>query len=270
MAELITSFANPTVKRVRALADRKHRRQQGAFVVEGLQPVWRAVTSGWSIDTIVTAPDLLTNGPAREMVAEQGRRGVRVVEVSREVFIRLSDRDGPAGLLAVVRGSVGPLAGFRPGTGPVVALHRAGNPGNVGTIVRTADAAGAGGVALVGPSADPFAPSAVKASMGSLFSVPLARGEAADDLLAWAGAAGRTVLAVTGHARGHLWDSALDPGAVLLFGSEGDGLPGDVADRCAAQVSIPMQGTAESLNLAAAVAVVLYELKRRRDATSLD
>lgn len=266
MDEVITSFANPTVKRIRALADRKHRRREGAFAVEGLQPVWRAVSSGWPVALVVVAPELLANRAALGMVAEQERRGTAVVRVSAEVFGRLSDRDGPAGLIAVIRGAVGDLDGFRPEpAGPVVALLRAGNPGNVGTILRSADAAGAAGLILVGASADPLGPAAVKASMGSLFAVPLAHASTADEVLEWADAAGRAVVAVTGHTDHTLWESPLDVDPVLLFGSEGDGLPDDVAARCHQQVSIPMQGTAESLNLAIAASVALYELKRRRD-----
>src|SRR5699024_4539824 len=111
--ETITSFANPTVKRIRSLAHRKHRRREGLFVVEGLQPVGRAVTSGWPIEMLVTAPGLLSNTAARQMVEAQRTAGTAVIETSREVFDHLSDRDGPAGLLAVVRGTVPDLADFR-------------------------------------------------------------------------------------------------------------------------------------------------------------
>lgn len=274
MDEVITSFANPTVKRVRQLADRKHRRREGAFVVEGLQPVWRAVTSGWPVDTLIVAPELLTNEPSRGMVDQQRAGGVRVLLVSRAVFEHLSDREGPAGLAAIVRGAAWDLPSFgvrlaeaADGSprGPVVALYRAGNPGNIGTILRTADAAGAAGLLLVGDTADPFAPGAVKASMGSLFAVPVCAVRKADELFSWAAGQHRPVLAVTGSAAESLWNSPLDGGSVLLLGSEGAGLPAEMVDRCDGAVAIPMQGTAESLNLATAAAVLLYELKRRRD-----
>lgn len=269
MDEVITSFANPTVKRVRALSERKYRRREGAFAVEGLQPVWRAVTSGWPLEMLVVAPQLQRNDAADAMVAEQRARGVRVVRVSAEVFGRLSGRDGPAGLLAVVRGSVGPLGGFDPaGPGPVVALHRPGNPGNVGTILRSADAAGAAGMVLAGAAADPLDPAAVKASMGSLFAVPTAHTDHVDELFDWAADRRRPVVAVTGHTDLSLWQADLADDCVLLLGSEGDGLPDEVAGRCDSAVAIPMQGTAESLNLAIAASLALFELKRRRDAAA--
>ena len=263
--EVITSYTNPTVKRVRALADRKHRRREGAFVVEGLQPVWRAVTASWTIDTLLVAPDLLTNARARHMVDEQQARGVRVVRVGAEVFGRLSDREGPSGLLAIVRGTVPDLSAFRAaGNGPVLALYHASNPGNVGTILRSADAAGAAGLILVGHTADPLSPSSVKASMGSVFAVPLAHAGDIEEFFTWADRHRRPVVAVTGRADVGLWAAELPPGAALLLGSEGDGLPDEVAGRCGGRVSIPMVGTAESLNLATAASVALYELMRRR------
>jgi RNA methyltransferase, TrmH family len=265
VTDLVTSTANPTVKRVRLLAERKHRRRQEAFVVEGLQPVWRAVTAGRDLEVLIVAPELLTQPDATRMVDEQEAAGVRVVRVSRDLFLRLSERDGPAGLMAIVRGSIGGLADFHPPAGSVVvALHQPANPGNIGTIVRTADATGAGAVVLVGRSADPLAPASVKASMGSVFALPVAQTADADELFAWATHQQRPVYAVTGGGRHDHWSVDYPRDVVLLLGSEGPGLPDDVADRCDDAIRIPMVGTAESLNLAAAASVVLYEVARRK------
>lgn len=265
MSDLVTSFANAHVKRYRALADRKHRRREKAFTVEGLQPVWRAVTSGWDVDTLLIAPELLTNEAALRMVDDLRGSGGRVVAVSRDVFAHLSGRDGPNGLAAIMRGAVVGAEQFSPGGArPVVALLEAGNPGNIGTVLRSADAAGAGGLLLVGRCADPLAPSAVKASMGSVFAVPMAEIDSPEALFDWADAQGRRIVAITGGAEHGLWTAAVEPDAVLLFGSEGAGLPDEIAARCADRLAIPMEGTAESLNLATAVSVTLFELKRRR------
>lgn len=265
MPDVITSFANPIVKRFRGLAARKNRRREGAFTVEGLQPVWFAVRSSWTVDTLIVAPDLLTHEPAWQMVDEAGRGDTTVAWVSREVFAHLSDRDGPAGLAAIMRGSVGGVDTFRPGPGgPVIALHRVGNPGNIGTILRSADAAGAAGLLLVGPCADPLAPQSVKASMGSLFALPTAHVDGEDELFTWASQAGRPVVAITGNTDATLWGADLAADSVLLFGSEGDGLPAEAAARADAALAIPMQGTAESLNLATATSVTLFEMSRRR------
>src|SRR6185437_9961528 len=151
MADLISSAANPLIKRVRLLADRRHRRREGAFVVQGVQPVWQAVEAGADIETLIVAPDLLRPPAAAAMVAEQEQRGMRVTRLSADLFTRIADRDGPAGLAAIVRARPVPLAGLTVGPGSVfVALHEVGNPGNLGTIIRTASAAGAAGVILIG------------------------------------------------------------------------------------------------------------------------
>ncbi|MGH3158531.1 MAG: TrmH family RNA methyltransferase [Streptosporangiaceae bacterium] len=259
----ITSAANPLVKRFRQLADRKYRRRQGAFVVEGRQPVWRAVEAGWEIEALIAAPDLLAGSAAAAMVAEQEARGLRVAYVSAELFGRIGSREGPSGIAAIVRGQVASLDDLAAGPGTVfTALHRIGNPGNLGTIIRTVDATGGAGVITVGGSTDPFAPAAVKASMGSLFAVPVAHAPDPDAFYGWAAAHGVEVIATSGSADTEHWHATYRPPLAVLFGAEGTGLPGPVLRRADRRVRIPMTGTAESLNLAAAVAVMLYEISR--------
>jgi TrmH family RNA methyltransferase len=262
--QVVTSAANPVVKRVRLLADRKHRRHQQAFVVEGLQPVWRAVSAGRQLDAVILAPELLTNPAALDMVAGLERDGVAVTRVSAELFGRLSDRDGPAGLAAIVRGGVGELSELAVAPHSVfVVLHELQNPGNIGTIIRTADAAGAAGVILLGRTADPLSGTAIKASMGSLFAVPVVAVAEQPELLDWARANGVRLVAMSGAGIDDLWSAGLPRPLAILLGNEGAGLPDTLLAAAAQRVRIPMSGTAESLNVAAAAAVVLYELKRR-------
>jgi RNA methyltransferase, TrmH family len=260
---VITSAANPLVKRLRLLADRRQRRREGAFVVEGLQPVWRAVEAGWEIETLVVAPELLEAPAAARMVAEREAAGTPVARLSAELFARVSDRDGPSGLAAVVRSRRARLADL-PAGDLVVALHEVGSPGNLGTVVRTADAVGAAGVVLVGACADPFSPGAVKASMGSLFAVPVVAAPSVEAFLGWAAGAGLATVAASGGAEGAHWDAPWDRPVAVLLGSEGAGLPASVLDRADVRVRIPMTGTAESLNLAVAAGVLLYEARRTR------
>jgi TrmH family RNA methyltransferase len=264
MTEMISSAANPLVKRVRALADRKHRQRESAFVVDGIQPVWQAVEAGADIEVLLVAPEVLRHRGALDMVEGQEARGVRVARLTAELFGRISDRDGPAGLAAIVRASAGRVGDLPvPGGAVFVALHEPGNPGNVGTIIRTASAAGASAVILIGPSADPYDPVAVKASMGALFTVPVATVQSAADFLTWARAAGVTVAATSGRAPESCWEATWRLPLALLLGSEGTGLPADALAAADVQVSIPMTGTAESLNLAVAAGVLLYEVRRR-------
>ncbi len=268
MPELITSAANPLIKRVRLLGDRRHRRREGAFVVRGIQPVWQAVEAGADIEVLIVAPGLLRE-PAAAMVAGQEARGTRVARVSPELFGRTGDRDGPAGLAAIVRQPGTERAGLpvRPGS-VFVALHEVAKPGNLGTIIRTADAAGAGGVILVGPCTDPFDPAAVKASMGAVFSVPVAVAAEPGDFLGWCAANG-VALAVTSGQPGRpddpatFWDATLPRPVAVLLGSEGAGLPPGLLAAGDVRLRIPMTGTAESLNLAVAAGLVLYECWRQ-------
>lgn len=266
MPELITSAANPLVKRVRALADRKARRREGAFVVEGVTPVWRALEAGREIETMLVARDLVAGTAAQRLVAEAADRGIQIAGLSAELFGRLSGKDGPAGVLAVVR-SDGPVAldDLRlPADAVVVALHEVATPGNLGTIVRAADAAGAAAVVTVGPSTDPFAPRAVKASMGSLFAVATAHATSLDEFFGWAARQGLRVATTSARATTAHWDADWSPPVALLLGSEGEGLTPETVARGDLQVRIPMTGTATSLNLAVAAGVLLFELRRPR------
>lgn len=263
MADTISSAANPLVKRVRLLADRKHRRREGAFVVEGLQPVWCAVEAGWRIESLIIAPDLLTGAPAQRMVEERERCGVPVARLSADLFKRLVDRDGPGGLAAIVRTRIGALSTLAVPPGAVfVALYRIANPGNLGTIIRTADAVGAAGVILIGDTADPFSPPAVKASMGSLFAVEVAHTPDPAEFFAWASRHGVTVLATSGAADEEHWDADYRPPLAFLLGSEREGLPPDLLAGASRRLRIPMVGTVDSLNIGVAASIMLYEARR--------
>ena len=260
---IISSSANPVVKRVRLLAERKHRRREGAFVVQGIQPVWQAVEAGADIEVLIVAPDLLKPPAAQAMVMQEEERGTRVARVTGELFARIADRDGPAGLAAIVRARPVPLAALDVPAGALfVALHEPGNPGNVGTIIRTASAAGAAGVILTGAATDPYDPVAVKASMGALFEVPVAAASA-QEFLDWSARHQVTVAAASARGDRSLWEAEFPAPLALLLGSEGEGLPGSLLDQAGLQVRIPMVGTAESLNLAVAAGVLLYEVRRR-------
>lgn len=263
MPELITSAANPLVKRVRLLADRRHRRREGAFVVQGAQPVWQAVEAGADIEVLIVAPELL-RGPAAGMVAEQEARGVRVARLSGELFGRIADRDGPAGIAAIVARRLGGLCELAAGPSSVfVALHEVANPGNLGTIIRTADAAGAAGVVLIGACTDPFDPAAVKSSMGAVFGVPVVAAATGAEFAGWCRENGVALAVTSGRGAGSLWDTELPAPLAILLGSEGAGLPDELLAAGDIRLRIPMTGTAESLNVAVAAGILLYEAWRQ-------
>ncbi len=265
---VITSSSNPLIKRIRLLGQRKYRDAEGVFFVDGIRPVWEAVESHASIEALVVAPDELTSEAAREMVERQRRVGTRVVQVSSRVYESVAEREHPSGLGAVVRINRQTLDGL-----PVkpasffVALQDAGNPGNLGTIIRTADGAGAGGIILIGHSTDPYHPTAVKASMGTLFRVPLVHVPGIAELLAWRQTHGVALVTTSARAPLLYWQAPVKLPAVFLFGSEGEGLGDEEWSRGDLAVRIPMAGSADSLNLAVSVGVVLYDMRRRLESS---
>ena len=265
MAETISSPANPLVKRVRLLSaqNRKHRREQNAFVVEGIQPVSRAVASGWPVEALIADAGLREDSPAAAMVRDQEAGGTKVARLTHDLFLRLASRDGSPGLIAIVRARPTPLDDLTVTNDSVfVALHEIANPGNLGTIMRTLDATGGTGVILIGDTTDPYAPPAVKASMGSLFAIQLARARTADAFFDWAEARGVTTEATSGTATEDHWNVSYQTPLAVLLGREGTGLPPETLTRATRRLRIPMTGTAESLNVAAAAAVMLYEIRR--------
>lgn len=224
--------------------------------------MWRAIEAGWHVETLLVVPSRLPDSAAA-MVAGQRAAGTRVVELAEQLAARVAERDTPPGLLAVLSSRVTDLEELPVARDSVfVALSEVGNPGNLGTVIRTADAVGAAGVILVGDTADQYAPAAVKASMGSLFAVPVVRVRDADGLFAWAEGEGVKVVATSGYAEQDHWSAPYDPPVAVLLGSEGEGLPEEDIRRADRVVRIPMVGTAESLNLAVAAALMLYEVRR--------
>lgn len=262
----ITSTANPFFRRVRALAAGRRDRSEHAFYCEGVQPVWRALRSGAEIETLVVSLEVAGDtSPAARLVEEARSAGIGVVEVSGGLFRRLSDRDGPTGVAAIVHRSERSLEELPVQPGSVfVVLHEIANPGNLGSILRTADAGGAEAVILSGVTADPFAPASVKASMGSLFNVTIGRAVDADRLFTWTARCQIATVTTSEHAELPYQDLDYPRPMALVFGSEGEGLGPDLLARGVTSVRIPMVGTASSLNLSVAVGVVLFEVQRGR------
>ncbi len=266
MMSEISSPSNPLIKRVRKL--RRARGPDGPCVVEGIAPVAAAMASGAEVELVLFAPELLTGEGGLRLLEEVRAAGVPASAVSPEAFASLSSRDSPAGVAAlVVPDPVSLDAIEHSDEALVVALHQPGNPGNLGTIIRTAAAAGCDGVVIAGASTDPFGAEAVKASMGSVFSVPIAFCDALDQVFGWARPNGVKVIATSAHSSESLWDSDAVPPCVLMFGSERLGLPEEAMDQADLCVGLPMSGSVGSLNLAVAAGIVIFDVIRRARAT---
>ena len=259
----VTSLANPIVKDIRALALKKFRDREGAFMAEGLKLVIDALDLGWTIRTLVFAKSQLGNAAVEKVAARAKAAGGLVLEVPEKVLVAITRRDNAQSVLGVFSQRWTPLKDIRPRDGEVwVALDRVRDPGNLGTVIRTVDAVGAKGVILIGDTTDPYSLETVRATMGSIFAVPLARADA-EAFLAWRKAS--AVRLVGTHLKGSVDYRAPDYGKgplVLLMGNEQQGLPEPLAAACDTLIRIPQAGRADSLNLAVATGVALYEMRR--------
>jgi TrmH family RNA methyltransferase len=259
----VTSLSNPIVKDIKALALKKFRDQHNAFMAEGLKLVIDALDLGWTIRTLVFARSARGNAAVEKVAARTVAAGGDVLEVPEKVLTAITRRDNPQAVVGVFAQRLMPLRDIRPAPGDVwVALDRVRDPGNLGTVIRTADAAGAKGVILVGDTTDPFSLETVRATMGSLFTVPVARATA-EAFLAWRrGFAG---LVVGTHLKGAVDYRTIDYGqkpVLLLMGNEQQGLTDELAAACDRLARIPQAGRADSLNLAVATGVMLFEIRR--------
>ena len=254
----ITSLTNPTVKAVRALHLRKERDETGLFVAEGLKAVIEGIETGHAPRILMHGAEAAGHPLLQRAVAATLEHGGELIEVTEAILAKVSRRDNPQAVVGVFDQVYRPLETLEPQSAPCwVALHRVRDPGNLGTIVRTADAAGVGGVILVGECCDPYSVEAVRATMGSIFAVPLARaGEAqfAAWLGGWPGSVVGTLLSATAtHSQ-----AAYARPALILMGNEQQGLTPEMAALCDVNVKIPMRGRADSLNLAVATGVMIY------------
>lgn len=265
----VTSLANPLVKDIKALALKKFRDQQNAFMAEGLKLVIDALDLGWSIRTLIFAKAGRGNAAVEKVAARTVAAGGTVLEVSEKVLAAITRRENPQMVVGVFAQQTVPLKDIRARDGDVwVALDRVRDPGNLGTVIRTVDAVGAKGVILVGDTTDPFSLETVRATMGSIFAVPVARATE-QAFLAWR--RDFSGLVVGTHLKGAVDYRSVDFSrgpVLLLMGNEQQGLPDGLAESCDRLLRIPQAGRADSLNLAVATGVMLFEI--RRGALKLD
>ncbi len=264
MTKQITSLTNPIVKDIRGLALVKNRKASGRFVAEGLKLVADAVAAGWPVDTLVFTAAIAATPRVAELAEHCRAHGGSAIAVNRAVLAKISRRDNPQTVIGVFRQRLIAITAVRPAANDLwIALEQVRDPGNLGTIIRTADAVGASGVILIGDTVDPFGPETVRATMGSIFHVPLARANQtafADLARGWPGTVVGTHLAATVDYRTASYG---DP-VMLVMGGEQAGLSPAIAGLCRMLVKIPMIGQADSLNLAVATAVMAFEIRRER------
>mgnify|MGYP006266716113 CR=1 FL=1 len=262
--ETITSPSNPLIKRLRGLERKKQRQETGLFMAEGARLVAQGLARGWRLDTLVLSRPAMQRDHAGELADRARRAGARVVCVPERLVGRITRKDNPQAVIGAFEQAgrrLDALSGRAAGLW--IALHEVRDPGNLGTILRTADCAGLGGVILTGACCDPYSVEAVRASMGSIFDMPFAEAgfDALDD---WRKRQGARLVAASMNGNVRHDGNIYGPKAVILMGNEQSGLPAPLEAACDTLAQIPMRGGADSLNLAQASAVMIYEAWRQR------
>ena len=256
----ITSHANPAIKAVKALHLKKRRDETGLFVAEGARVIQEAMARGLLPETLILSEAGADRASLSRLCAQTLAAGKEVLSVTPQILEKIARRDNPQNVIALFRQErrgAKDLPAMPKGT--LIALENIKDPGNLGTILRTADATGSAGVLLIGDTCDPYSPEAVRATMGSLFAVPIYRLSLAEfvayatpfkgDIIGTALQTDKDYRAITPRAP-----------TLLLMGSEQAGLSAEARRACTHLVKLPMRGGADSLNLAVATGVMLYHL----------
>lgn len=258
----ITSLTNDRIKAIRALEMRKVRKETGLFVAEGASLLITARENGFRPQSLVVQAGSVESGVGKGLVTWALQEGAEVLEVSEQVLGKLSAKDNPQTMLGVFRQRF--VAPPKPAgvakDATWLALEEVRDPGNLGTIIRTCDAVGVAGVILAGNCCDPYSLEAIRATMGSIFAMPLVKveREALTALMAqWPG----DVVATALDAQEDFRQAAYAGPQIVVMGSEGPGLSAQVAAVATRRVKIPMSGRLDSLNLAIATALTLYQIR---------
>ena len=260
MDAVITSLTNETVKSVRALHAKKERETTGLFLAEGLKFIGEALDLKHAPRMLLVGEEARPHPLLVRAKAETRAAGGRVITVTHAILEKISRRDNPQTVLGVFRQTFTPLNAIDTASAPCwIALEQVRDPGNLGTIIRTADAAGCGGVILIDDCVDPFSVEAVRATMGSVFAVSITCATS-EEFLAWRARWPGSVIGTRLDATAGYRDGAVTRPALLLMGNEQAGLTDRLAAACDVNVKIPMRGRADSLNLAIATGIMAYAL----------
>ncbi len=294
--ELITSVNNQRVKEVANLKQKKYRTESGTFFAEGLRAVEEAVqyadvtelfyteAEAGRLDEVLKAAgnvpadtkeksgnmnNVNHNNAGTAKKRNEAANGIRMYQVDEKVMAKLSDTKAPQGVLAVIRTPEQNLRQLRPGTAsdnnaPVIILDRVQDPGNLGAIIRTADAVGALGLILLEGCVDAYSPKVVRASMGSLFHLPVVQDVTAEEALTWCYRNGYEPAATALKNAQNVYKADISKKMAFLFGNEANGVAEELQAAAETRLFIPMTGLAESMNVAMAAGIILFEGLRQR------
>jgi len=263
MPRQITAFSNPLIKQVRGLREKKNRRREGLFLAEGLRILTEAREAGRLPEIL-----LFASGHSHPLLAElidaTEAAGGDVVETNADILGKVTAKDNPQVVIGAYRMFGGRLDALDRSAAPLWIVAQAlRDPGNIGTILRTGDAVGAGGLILADDCADPFSVEAVRASMGAIFTQAVAAAPW-DEFVRWLRAGPGELVGTSLKATLDYQEPRYQPPTFILVGNEQAGLPQDYERECDLLVKMPMLGKADSLNAAVATAVMAYEIINQR------
>lgn len=253
------------LRRVRALRDQAARESEGVCYVEGIRQVLAAHEGGHPLEAVFIEPRKLRSNVAWRAITGMRSAGTPVIELTTGEFERISARDNPVGIAAIIQWTPATLAGLEVTANTFyLVTDGVSDAGNLGTLIRTADSLGASGVIVHG-GVDPSHPNALRSSLGTAFRLPVSRAGSLDEVLEWAQRHQVQTVATSAKAKQPAWQVDMSRSTALLVGSEGEGLDQETIDRCDETVLIPMAGTATSLNVGVAAGIILYEIQRQRN-----
>jgi TrmH family RNA methyltransferase len=261
MPRQVTAFSNSTVKRLRSLRDKKARRTEGLFLAEGLRILTEARDSGRLPEIVAFSAQGAKHPLAAEIIAATEAAGGDAVETTPEILSKMSGKDNPQMLLGAYRQPATSLREIDRSEAPLWIVAQAlRDPGNIGTILRTGDAVGAGGLILIDDCADPYSVEAIRASMGAVFTQHIATASW-PEFIAWLRSGDGQLVGTSLSATHDYLDAEYRQPCFLLIGNEQQGLPPDYETKCDLLVKIPMSGRADSLNAAMAAAIMAFAIK---------
>lgn len=260
MRRQITGFSNPTIKRLKSLREKKHRKREGHFLAEGLRILTEALDEGVSPEILVLVEGIDLHPLAQKLEDKTLSSGGVVIETSEAIIGKLTGKSNPQSIIGVYKDHLTTLDQLERSESDIwLAAQSLRDPGNLGTILRTGDAVGAGGLILLDDCVDPFSVEAVRASMGAVFTQKIVQASWTD-FVAWLrNGEGQLVGTSLNTDKDYQTVSYKKPTFVLI-GNEAQGLPAEYESECDTLVKIPMKGKADSLNAAVATAVIAYEV----------
>jgi TrmH family RNA methyltransferase len=260
----IASLSNPKIKEILEIKNKRSKYRSTAFIIEGLNLIEMALASGNKINTVFFTDSFRAKKDGQKILREIAKKTDAIFEVTEQIMNKLADTETPQGIIATASYPQKNLEGVKFKSAPLIAvIDGIQEPGNLGTIIRTADAAGADAVIILKGTCDVFMPKTLRATAGSIFNIPIIY-TGTDKLIEWLKSNGIMFTATALDSGKSIFDSDLKKPIAFVFGNEAHGVSNEIKRKADLILKIPIYGKAESLNVSASAAVCLYEVARQR------